>query len=211
MIRLIIADDHAVVREGLKKIFTLAADVELAAEAADGAELFQLLRGGANFDLLLLDMSMPGISGISLIDHIKGQYPDLPILVFSIHNETSIALRAIRAGASGYLTKDSDPEILLDAIHKVANKGTYLAPDLAEHLAFDALIPDRGAPHTQLSDREFEVFRMLIAGNRLTEIAQHLAISDKTVSTHKYNLMKKMQLHSMTELLHYAYEHKLAS
>jgi DNA-binding NarL/FixJ family response regulator len=147
MIRLLIADDHAIVREGLKKIFALTQDIEVTAEAANGTEVLQHLRGSAYFDILLLDLTMPGVSGTGLIGQIKASRAALPILVFSMHNESQVAFRAIKAGAAGYMTKDSDPEILLEAIRKVSGGGKYIDPILAEQLAFDAAIPGQRALH----------------------------------------------------------------
>lgn len=209
MIRLLIADDHSIVREGLKKILALSADIAVVAEAANGAEVMQHLRNAADFELLLLDLSMPGVDGISLIGHIKAGYAALPILVLSMHNEPQIAFRAIKAGAAGYITKDSDPEILLEAIYKVAGGGKYIDPVLAERLAFDAIQPKQHEPHTLLSDREFEVFRLIAAGKRINEIADQLAISNKTVSTHKQHLMEKMSIDNTAELVRYAIQHNL--
>lgn len=209
MIRLLIADDHAIVREGLKKIIALSLDIELAAEAVDGAEVIQHLRSATDFDLLLLDMTMPGVDGISLIGQIKACRAALPILSFSMHNESQIAFYAIKAGAAGYITKDSDPEILLEAIRKVAGGGRYINPTLAERLAFNAALPAQRAPHASLSNREFEVFRLLVAGKRVHEIANLLAISNKTVSTHKLHLMEKMKVSNSADLVHYAIRHKL--
>jgi DNA-binding NarL/FixJ family response regulator len=210
MIRMLIADDHAIVRGGLKQIFALAPDIELAGEAANGAEVLQQLNHGV-FDLLLLDMNMPGVSGVDLISRIKLIRADLPILVFTMHNETQVATRALKAGASGYITKDSDPERLLAAIRKVSAGGKYIDPALAEQMAFDATSPNlRVLPHVLLSDREFEVFRLLVAGKGVNEIAEHLSISNKTVSTHKVHLMEKMNLSSVAELVRYAVQHGLA-
>jgi DNA-binding NarL/FixJ family response regulator len=131
------------------------------------------------------------------------------MLVFSMHNESQIASRAIRAGASGFISKDSDPEILLDAIRRVAGGGKYIDPVLAEQLAFDALLPEQRAPHSLLSDREFEVFALLVKGMRVNDIAEQLCISNKTVSTHKLNLMVKMKCASTADLVHYAVAHDL--
>lgn len=211
MIRLLIADDHAIVREGLKKILALNQDIDVAAEAADGAGVLQHLRHAADFNLLLLDMSMPGIDGVSLIGHIKAYHAALPILVFSMHNEPQVAFRAIKAGAAGYIVKDSDPETLLEAIRKVAGGGKYIDPTLAERLAFDAAFPEQLAPHVLLSEREFEVFRLLVAGKRINDIADQLAISNKTVSTHKQHLMEKMKIHNSADLVRYAVQHNLFS
>lgn len=135
----------------------------------------------------------------------------MPILVFSMHNESQVASRAIKAGAAGFIVKDSDPEILLEAIRKVAGGGKYIDPVLAEQLAFDAVFPEQRAPHALLSDREFEVFRMLVAGKRVNEIADQLAISNKTVSTHKQHLMEKMKADSTAELVRYAVKYDLFS
>lgn len=209
MIRLLIADDHAIVRGGLKQIFALAPDIELVGEAANGPEVLQQLHDGV-FDLLLLDMNMPGVSGVDLIARIKLGWADLPILVFTMHNETQVATRAIKAGASGYITKDSDPERLLAAIRKVSAGGRYIDPALAEQMAFDSTSPNRYLPHVLLSDREFEVFRMLVAGKGVNEIAEQLSISNKTVSTHKIHLMEKMNLTSVADLVRYAVQHGLA-
>ena len=211
MIRLLIADDHAIVREGLKKILALNRDIDVVAEAADGAGVLQYMRNAADIDLLLLDMTMPGIDGTSLIGHIKTCHAALPILVFSMHNEPQMVFRAIKAGAAGYIVKDSDPETLLEAIRKVAGGGKYIDPVLAERLAFDAAFPEQSAPHALLSEREFEVFRLLVAGKRINDIADQLAISNKTVSTHKQHLMEKMKIDNPADLVRYAVQHNLFS
>lgn len=209
MIELLIADDHAIVREGIKKILALSSDIVVKGEAVDGAEVMRILSHGENFDLLLLDLTMPGVTGMSLITQIKATHPEFPVLVFSMHNEAQVASRAIKAGASGFIAKDSDPEVLLDALRKVAGGGKYIDPALAEELAFDALIPEQRAPHAMLSNREFEVFRLLVAGKRVNDIADQLSISNKTVSTHKLNLMMKMKLSNTADLVHYAVQHNL--
>jgi DNA-binding NarL/FixJ family response regulator len=209
MIRLLIADDHAIVREGVQKILMLSHDIRVKAEAVDGDGVMKQLACDTNFDLLLLDLSMPGVSGIGLIAQIKASHPKLPILVFSMHNEAQVASRAIKAGASGFITKDSDPEILLDAIRRVAGGGKYIDPALAEQLAFDAMLPDQRELHAQLSGRELEVFHLLVMGKRVNEIADQLIISNKTVSTHKLNLMEKMKLGSTADLVRYAVQHGL--
>jgi len=208
MIRLIIADDHAIVRGGLKQIFALVPDFAVVGEAINGSEILEHLHQTA-FDLLLLDLNMPGISGADLITRIKAHKPDLPILVLSMHNEPQVAARMLKAGASGYTTKDCEPDILLAAIRKVAANGNYIAPDLAEKMVFDATSMSLHPPHTLLSDRESEVFRLLAAGKSVNEIAVQLAISNKTVSTHKVRLMEKMNLSSMAELIRYAMQHDI--
>lgn len=209
MINLLIADDHAIVREGIRKIIALTVDIKVAADAVDGPGVLQKLHSPAVFDMVLLDLTMPGASGIDLIGRIKACRANLPILVFSMHNEPQIASRVIKAGAAGFISKDSDPEILLEAIRRVAAGGKYIDPVLAEQLAFDTLLPEQRAPHALLSDREFEVFSLLVAGKRVNEIAEQLIISNKTVSTHKLHLMEKMKLGSTAELVRYAVEHKL--
>ena len=209
MIKLLIADDHAIVREGINKILALTTDIKVRAEAVDAAEVIQRLAKAADFDLVLLDLTMPGVSGMDLIVHIRTKCPRLPILVFSMHNETQVASRAIRAGASGFISKDSDPEVLLEAIRRVAAGGKYIDPDLAEQLAFDALLPEQRAPHSLLSEREFEVFKLLVSGKLVNEIADQLCISNKTESTHKLNLMVKMKFTSTADLVHYAVANNL--
>lgn len=209
MIKLLIADDHAIVREGIKKTLALYPDIKVLAEAVNGSDVMQQLTERADFDLLLLDLTMPGVTGMSLIDQIKADYPKQPILVFSMHNDAQVASRAIKAGAAGFIAKDSDPEILLEAIRRVAGGGKYIDPLLAEQMAFDALLPEQRAPHVLLSSREYEVFSLLVQGKRVNEIADHLNISNKTVSTHKLNLMVKMKLGSTADLVHYSVQHNL--
>lgn len=209
MIHMLIVDDHAIVREGINKILALTPDIEVAAEAIDGAAAIVQLTDNKPFDLVLLDMTMPGISGTDLIARIKAGFPALPILVFSMHNEAQIALRAIKAGASGFIAKDSDPEVLINAIRKVAQGGKYIDPLLAERLAFDTVFPEQREPHALLSEREFDVFRLLVDGNRVNEIAELLSISNKTVSTHKLHLLEKMKLSSTADLVRYAVDHHL--
>lgn len=208
MIRLLIADDHAIVREGLKQLLALAQDIEVAGEAANNSEVLQLIRGSI-FDLLLLDMNMPEISGIKLIELVKECRPALPIIIYSMLNDAQVATSAFKAGASGYFTKGSDPKMLIAAIRKVSGGGQYIDPAIAEQMAFDSAFPQRKLSHTSLSERELEVFRLLVAGKSVSEIAKQLFISDKTVSTHKVNLMKKMYLHNVADLVRYAMQHGL--
>lgn len=209
MINLLIADDHAIVREGIKKIIALSMDIAVRADAVDATGVMKKLSQGENYDLLLLDLTMPGVVGTSLVSQVRDAYPRLPVLVFSMHNDAQVAARVIKAGASGFIAKDSDPEVLLGAIRKVAAGGKYIDQALAEQLAFDTLLPEQRAPHALLSSREFEVFSMLVMGKRVNDIADQLNISNKTVSTHKLNLMVKMKMNSTADLIHYSVEHNL--
>lgn len=203
MIRLVITEDHAIVRSGLKQLFALQPDIRVVGEAANGDELLTLARN-TEMDLLLLDMNMPGVSGANLISRIKAFNKDLPILVLSMHNELQVAMRALKAGANGFITKGSEPEMLMAAIRKVAAGGRYIEPGLAEQMVFDINSPKQQLPHEVLSEREFEVFRLLAAGKSVNEIAEHLSISNKTVSTYKVRLMEKMQLSSNADLVRYS-------
>lgn len=208
MMRLLMADDHAIMRGGLKQILALAPDIRIECEATDGAEVLQHVRNG-EFDLLLLDLTMPGISGVDLIGRVRKIRDTLPILVLSMHNEAQVAARAIKAGASGYITKDSEPERLLDAIRKVAGGHRYIDPLLAEEMAFDVTFPERRQLHALLSDREFEVMCLLAKGWSIGEIAGKLAISSKTVSAHRMRLMEKMDFSSTAAIVRYAMQHNL--
>jgi DNA-binding NarL/FixJ family response regulator len=208
MIRLMIADDHAIMREGLKQLFALAGDLQVAAEAENGAMLLERLRQG-DIDFLLLDMSMPGISGEDLIVRIRTHYPHLPILVLSMHNEVQIAQRVLKSGASGYLTKDSDPETLLGAIRRVVAGGRYIDAGLAEQIAFAASGLGPYSRHDAVTNRELQVMRLLARGLSVSRIATELTISHKTVSTHKARLMEKMGFTSTADIVRYAMTQRL--
>jgi DNA-binding NarL/FixJ family response regulator len=178
-------------------------------EAADGTEVMRLVRE-RDFDVLVLDLSMPGRSGMELIKLVKAEKPRLRILVLSMHQELQYAVRAIKSGASGYLTKESAPAQLVQAIGKIAAGGAFVSAEVAEQLALGAMPGAQpAAPHASLSDREFEVFRLLVGGVSVTDIAARLKLSVKTVSTHKANLMQKMGLQNQTELVRYAIKHGL--
>jgi DNA-binding NarL/FixJ family response regulator len=208
MIRVMITDDHAIMRKGLKQLFALVDDIEVVAEATDGGVALERLRQGG-VDLLLLDMTMPGISGEDLVARIRAHYPTLPILILSMHKEAQIAQRALKAGANGYLTKDRDPEDLLEAMRKVAAGGRFLDPQIAEQMAFNASGIGEPVGHECLTDREFQVMRLLAQGVSVNDIAARLAISAKTVSTHKARLMEKMGFASSADLVRYSLEHRL--
>jgi DNA-binding NarL/FixJ family response regulator len=208
MIRMVIADDHGIVRGGLRQLLALVAEFEVVGEACNGSEVMERIRL-EGIDLLLMDLNMPGTSGVALIERVKARRPALPVLVLSMNDEAQTALRAIKAGANGYITKDCEPAILLAAIRRVAAHGKYISPELAESMAFATLPVAAGAPHSLLSEREQEVFRLLIAGRAVREIASDLGISNKTVSTHKVRLLEKMNLGSLLDLLRYAMEHDL--
>jgi DNA-binding NarL/FixJ family response regulator len=208
-VRIVLADDHAIVREGLKRIVGDVADFTVTGEAADGTQVMQAVRS-LDFDVLVLDLSMPGRSGMELIKLVKAEKPRLRILVLSMHQEMQYAVRAIKSGASGYLTKESAPAQLEQAIRKIAAGGAYISAEVAEQLALGAMPGSEAVPHESLSDREFEVFRMLVAGDAVSDIAAKLNLSVKTVSTHKSNLMQKLRLANQTELVRYALKHGLA-
>ena len=208
MIRIVVADDHTIVREGLKQLLAAGGDLEVVGEAQDGFEVMKRVRE-LEFELLLLDMSMPGKSGIELIKQVKAEKPRLRILVLSMHEEHQYAVRAIRAGAAGYLTKESASRQLVEAIRKVASGGAFISSAVAEQLALGAMPDAQGAPHEALSDREFQVFRMLAEGKSISDIAERLNLSVKTVSTHKANILHKMSLATSGDLIRYAIAHRL--
>jgi DNA-binding NarL/FixJ family response regulator len=208
MIRIVVADDHTIVREGLKQLLSATHDLAVVGEAQDGHEVLARVRA-LEFEVLLLDMSMPGKSGIELIKQVRAEKPKLRILVLSMHEEEQYAVRAIKAGASGYLTKESASAQLVSAIRKVAGGGAFITDSVAQQLALGAMPQSDGPPHSALSDREFQVFRELAAGKSVSDIAAQLNLSVKTVSTHKARLMQKMNMSNPAELIRYAIHHRL--
>lgn len=208
MIRIVIADDHTIVREGLKQLLSATADLSVIAEAQNGHEVLARVRA-IEFDVLLLDISMPGKSGIELIKQVRAEKPKLHILVLSMHEEEQYAVRAIRAGASGYLTKESATAQLVSAIRKVASGGAFITDLVAQQLALGAMPQAEGPRHGALSDREFQVFRELVSGKAVSDIATQLNLSVKTVSTHKARIMQKMNMSNSAELIRYAIHHRL--
>ncbi|HEV8517397.1 MAG TPA: response regulator transcription factor [Burkholderiales bacterium] len=208
MIRIVIADDHTIVREGLKQLLSAAADLRVIGEAQNGHDVLKQVREN-DFEVLLLDMSMPGKSGIELIKQVRAEKPKLRILVLSMHEEEQYAVRALKAGAAGYMTKESAGAQLLAAIRKVAGGGAFISPAVAEQFALGAMPQTEGPPHTALSDREFQVFQMLVQGVSVSAIADRLNLSVKTVSTHKANIMQKMNMTNQSELIRYALNHRL--
>jgi len=206
MIRLLIVDDHALMREGLKQLFEGEGDIAVSAEAGSGEEALTMLQNEA-VDLVLLDITIPGIHGVELITKIRERPSSPPILVLSMHNEPQIAKRKLKAGASGYITKDSSPKNLLEAIRKVASGGRYIAADIAEKIAFEVSAAAPLVLHELLSGRELVILRMLAKGKKVSEIALELDISSKTVSTHKARLMQKMHIDSDVKLMKYTIAH----
>jgi len=203
MIRILIADDHKIVRDGLKRILAANPDLQVAGEASSGDEALRLVKAN-DYDLAMLDMSMPGLAGIDLIKRLKLEKPKLKLLVLSMHGEQQYAARALKAGASGYLNKDSAAEQLVGAIRKIAAGGVHITDAAAAHL-----LSAENSPHESLSDREFEVLRLLASGLGPTEVGEKLRLSVKTVSTHKANIQNKLGVSSTAELVRYALEHKL--
>lgn len=208
MIRVVLADDHTIVRTGLKEILADTGDIEVVGEATNGHEVLSSIRG-TDFDVLVLDMSMPGRSGIDLIKQVKSEKPKLRILVLSMHSEEQYAVRALKAGASGYLTKESAADELVAAIRRIAGGGAFVSPETAERLALGLNPAAEAAPHTLLSDREYQIFEMIAVGRSISEIAAQLALSVKTVSTHKTRILQKMNATSQADLIRYAIRHKL--
>lgn len=208
MIRIVIADDHTIIRDGLKQIISFVSNMEVAGEAADGEEVLQKVRT-LQFDVLVLDMSMPGKSGIALIQQINAIKPELPILVLSMHQESQYAVQAMRAGASGYITKNTASSQLIEGIRKVAEGGNFVSPGISDKLLKQMHKPDTDLPHTQLTPREFQIFNMLVEGHSVNDIARILSLSNKTISTHKAAILQKMEASTTANLVYYAMKHGL--
>jgi len=206
-IRILIAEDHAIVRSGLRQILATTTDLVVAGEATQGGEVLEQARAG-ELDLVLLDMAMRGPSGVELIRRLRAERPQLPILVLSMYNEGAIVSRALKAGAAGYVTKDSEPEVLLAGIRRVAGGGRFIDPALVETVIFGDMDADR-TPQEALSDRELQVLQLIAAGDALGDIAQQLHVSPKTVSTHKMRLMQKLGIDNNADLIRYAVRHGL--
>ena len=207
-IEILIVDDHSIVREGLKRILSDVPEIQVAAEAGNGADAIAALRK-RRFDLLLLDLSLPGRTGLEVLQLVKSEFRKLPVLILSAHEEDQYAVRALRDGADGYLNKQSAPELLVTAIRKVAAGGKYVSPAMAERLAEEVGGRSDKPSHEDLSDREFAVLKMIATGKSLNEIAEHLSISPKTVSTYRARIIEKTSLQTNADLIRYALENNL--
>src|SRR4030042_6523624 len=210
MIRLLIADDHAMLRERLKKILADTLDISVTGEASSGQEAIKKV-GVSDYDLILLDISLPGMSGLDVLKQIRLLKPSIPILILSMYPEEQYAIRSLRAGASGYLTKESATEELISAIRKVARGRKYITASLAEKIALDWEKDERRSLHEVLSDRESQVVCMIASGKTVKEISKLLSLSIKTVSTHRARILKKMDMKNSAQLTHYAIKHNLVA
>ena len=200
-IRVLIADDHAIVREGLKQILGDNPDIFIVGEATDGNDALDKIRGGT-WNVVLLDMSMPGRTGLDVLKQVKKEHPEIPVLILSMHPEDQFAVRAIKAGAAGYLTKGCAPEQLMTALLKVSAGGKFITETVADKLV-EKLDTDGSMPHENLTDREYQVFSHLAAGRTVSEIAEKMALSVKTVSTHRAKILAKMKMKNNAELMYY--------
>lgn len=210
MINILVADDHAVVRQGVKQILADVKDMAVKDEAQNGSETLKKVTEN-EYDVVLLDISMPGRSGLEVLEDIKAQRPKQAVLILSMHPEEQYAVRALRAGASGYLTKASAPQELIGAIRKVAGGGKYVTSSLAEKLADEMEIDTEKLPHERLSNREHQVMLMLAEGKSVSDIADELCLSVKTISTYRSRIMDKMGMKKNAELTLYAVHNKLIS
>jgi two-component system invasion response regulator UvrY len=208
LIKVLIADDHAIVRRGLRQILAETADIVVGGEAPTAADVLRLVRD-ERWDALILDVSLPGASGMDLLADVRRERPAIPVLILTVHSEDQYAVRAIRGGAAGFLTKETAPERLVDAVRKIASGGRYVSPEVAEKLASFVSADDQGKPHDRLSNREFEILKMLASGKTVSQVADELALSVKTVSTHRTRMLKKMGMKTNAELTHYAVRNHL--
>jgi two-component system invasion response regulator UvrY len=208
MIKVLVADDHAVVRRGIRQILAETPDILVAGEAAIGADVLRMVRE-ERWDVVVLDINLPGANGLEILAEIQRDQPLLPVLILTVYSEEQYAVRAVRAGAAGFLTKESAPEKLIDAVRKVASGGRYVSPELAERLATFVANKHHSAPHEKLSNREFEILKLIASGKTVGEIAKELSLSVKTVSTHRTRILAKMEAKTNAELTHYAVKNGL--
>jgi len=207
MIKIITVDDHAVVRRGLKQIIEEEPDMQVVGEAGNGRDAISIIRQTV-CDVVILDITLPGISGIEVLNHLRHEHPELPVLIMSMHEEEQYALRVLKAGASGYLTKDSIPEELIKAIRKIIAYGKYISPSLSEALISEPKLLEKPL-HETLSDREFQIMCMIACGKALKNIGEMLCISGKTVSTYRTRILEKMRMKTNADIVSYALKHKM--
>ena len=210
MLRILIADDHPVFRQGLRQILNETSDIVVTDEVSDGLEVIGMVRA-SRCDVVLLDISLPGMNGIDILKQLKKEQPGLPVLVLTMHPEEQYAIRALKAGASGYLTKESTPDELVTAIRKVSAGGKYISSSLAEKLAYELGGMNEKAPHETLSDREYQIMLLIASGKTVTEIAKTLSLSIKTVSTYRSRILEKMKMKSSAELTYYSIKNQLVN
>ena len=205
---ILIADDHTIVRKGIRQILMEEFSDAVIEEVADGNEMLHKIRN-EKFDIVISDISMPGRSGLESLKQVKEEFPKLPVLILSMYSEDQYAIRVLKAGASGYLTKDSAPEELVKAVKQIVSTGRYISPAVAEKLAENINQNSSEQLHESLSDREFEVLKMIGSGKTVSEIAQILSLSVNTISTYRVRILEKTKLHSNSEVMHYVLENKL--
>ena len=208
MIRVLVADDHAVVRRGVVQILAESPHIVVAGEAATGGQVLQAVREN-DYDIILLDIAMPGGSGLEVLKQLRSLNPNVRVLILSMYPEKQYAVRALKAGAAGYLTKDSAPDELIEAIDRISQGGKYITRSLAQELAGELGGKAGQDPHEALSDREYQVMRLLSAGRNVTEIAAQLSLSVKTVSTYRTRILEKLGLKTTAEIMRYALERGL--
>lgn len=208
MLRILIADDHPVVRKGLRQILSEEPDIEVVGEAQNCQEVLELVRK-QHWDIVVLDITMPGRGGLDVLKELKHEHPKLPVLMLSVHPENQYAVRALKAHASGYLTKDSAPEELVKAIRKILRGGKYISLTLADKLAFDLEAETEKPLHETLSDREYQVMLMIASGKTVSQIAEELSLSVKTIGTYRARILEKMKMKTNAELTHYVIKNNL--
>jgi DNA-binding NarL/FixJ family response regulator len=208
MIRVLIVDDHQIVREGLKQILSETTDIKVLAEGEKGYDALKQMETN-QFDVVVLDISLPDENGLEILKKIKSRSTSTAVLILSIYSEEQYAIRALRAGAAGYLSKESASDELIEAIRKISRGRKYIPPRLAEKLAFELEFDTTRKPHEKLSDREFQVLCLLASGKTVTDISQELFLSDKTVSTYRTRILQKMNMKNNAQLIRYAIQHKL--
>jgi len=206
--KILIVDDHEIVRKGFKQVISRMKDMTISGEASTGEEAIQKIKK-ENFDVVVLDLSLPDKSGVEVLMEIKRIKPNLPILVFTIHSERQYAIQLIKAGASGYITKDAPTELIIQALHKISEGKKFITPSVAEEIANALEKGETRLPHELLSQRELVVLMGIYQGKSLKEIASQLFLSEKTISTYRYRILEKMGMHSNAELIRYVDKHNL--
>ncbi|WP_293004679.1 response regulator transcription factor [Nitrosomonas sp.] len=208
MVKVLIADDHTLFRDGLKRIFSETDDIEVVAEAVDGKDVIKKTKE-CDWDIILLDINLPDMNGLEVLKRILSADSSSCVLVLSMYPEDEYAIRAIRSGASGYMTKDSPTDQLINVVRRLSNGGKYVNPELAEKLLFNPIMDSEKLTHTTFSDREFHVFKLIVSGEPLTSIGKKLSLSVKTVSTYRSRILEKMRMKNNAQLIRYAIQHKL--